>query len=137
MVAKYKVLLCKINVLTSLARIFKMPNLAEKLALDQEQANLDPMNQPLLAQFDDDLRISYLGGTIKKTEQMSMKKMIFRATRGKAYVHFFPVEIRPQDRMRGINDHNEKLVYIVMFEGGGFIKDKVQRICSSCTYDPV
>jgi hypothetical protein len=87
--------------------------------------------------FEDDLRISYLGGTIKKTEQMALKKMLFRATRGKAYVHFFNVEIQPQDRMRGVNDHNEKLVYIVMFEGCGFIKDKVYRICSSCTYDPV
>ena len=68
---------------------------------------------------------------------MSFKKMIFRATRGKAYVHFFGVEIPIEDRMRGVNDHNEKLVYIVIFEDGMFTRDKVTRICTSCSYDPV
>ena len=36
MVAKYKMLLCKINVLSSLAKIFRMPNVAERLGADQE-----------------------------------------------------------------------------------------------------
>jgi hypothetical protein len=60
---------------------------------------------------------------------MSLKKMIFRGTRGKAFCQFFNVEIDVSDRMKGVNDHLEKLVYIVFFEEGIYTKDKVLRIC--------
>ncbi len=33
-----------------------------------------------------------LVGTIEAKDQMSFKKLLFRTTRGKAYVQFYPVE---------------------------------------------
>jgi hypothetical protein len=83
------------------------------------------------------LRVCYVGGTIKRSEQMSLKKMIFRGTRGKAFCQFFDVEIEQDDRMVGVNDHQEKLVYIVFFEEGLYTKDRVFRICQSVSSDPV
>jgi hypothetical protein len=61
------------------------------------------------------LRVQHFGGTIRKSEQMSFKRLIFRSTRGKAYVHFFDYHIPHQDRMIHINDHRDMLVYIVVF----------------------
>jgi hypothetical protein len=60
---------------------------------------------------------------------MALKKMIFRGTRGKALCQFFNVEISMEDRMKGVNDHNEKLVFIVIFEEGLYTKDRILRIC--------
>lgn len=59
--------------------------------------------------------------------------MLFRSTRGKALVHFFDYQIYPQDRMIHINDHNDRLVYIVVFEEGYYLKDKIKRICENST----
>lgn len=64
---------------------------------------------------------------------MSFKKLLFRSTRGKAYVHFFDYEIQPLDRMIHINDHKDKLVYIVVFEEGLYLKEKIKRICQNST----
>lgn len=52
---------------------------------------------------------------------MTFKKLLFRSTRGKAYVHFFDYEIDQADRMVHINDHNDRLVYIVVFEEGLYL----------------
>lgn len=68
---------------------------------------------------------------------MSFKKMIFRATRGKAFSYFFNLRIEPGDRMVGNDDDLNKLIYIIAFEEGGFLKDRIQKICAACTNDPV
>lgn len=60
---------------------------------------------------------------------MNLKKMLFRSTRGKAYVHFFEPEVTEKDRdFLGQFDH---LVFIVVFEEGHALMNKVKRICSS------
>lgn len=35
---------------------------------------------------------------------MALKRLIFRATRGKAYAHFFPMKIDEQDRIKGLEE---------------------------------
>lgn len=64
---------------------------------------------------------------------MAFKRLLFRSTRGKAYVHFFDYHISPNDRMVHINDHKDRLVYIVVFEEGYYLKEKVKRICTNAT----
>lgn len=64
---------------------------------------------------------------------MSFKKLLFRSTRGKAYVHFFDYEIAPQDRLVHINDHNDRLVYIIVFEEGQYLNEKIRKICETST----
>lgn len=60
---------------------------------------------------------------------MALNKMIFRSTRGKAYVHFFDLNVTSEDAtIFGNFDH---VVFIVVFEEGLFMREKVKRICNS------
>ena len=56
---------------------------------------------------------------------------MFRATRGKAFTKFYDIDVAKQDRLRSVNDHNDKIVYIIIFEEGGFMKEKILKLCSS------
>jgi hypothetical protein len=47
------------------------------------------------------------------------------------------MDVAPGDRLKGVNDHKEKAVYIIIFEGGGFVREKLQKLCSACSSDPV
>lgn len=62
---------------------------------------------------------------------MRFSRFLFRATRGKAFAHFEDLKINPGDRLRNIYDYDGKLNYIIMFEEGEHIRNRVQRICSS------
>lgn len=75
------------------------------------------------------MRIAYFGGTINKSEQLTFKRLLFRATRGKAYSYFFDIHIPDYDRMASVRDHEDRVVYIVVFEEGGYLNEKVKRIC--------
>ena len=66
-----------------------------------------------------------MGGSINKEDQLRFKRMIFRATRGKAYTQFFDMVIPISDRLKHVNDHRDKVIYIVMFEEGHFLKDRI------------
>lgn len=60
---------------------------------------------------------------------MSFKRLVFRSTRGKAYVHFFDLVVNEADKEHlGSFDH---LVYIVVFEEGPHMRDKIKKICNS------
>ena len=62
---------------------------------------------------------------------MRFKKLIFRATRGKAFTSFAEYKVAPEDRMRNVYDYDNKIVYMVMFEDGGYLRDRVTKICYS------
>jgi hypothetical protein len=81
------------------------------------------------------MRLVYLGGTIRRSEQMSFNRLIFRSTRGKAYTSFYDMYVRPEDKITGFND-SDLLVYIIMFQEGGYMRDKIMKVCSN-TGEPV
>lgn len=62
---------------------------------------------------------------------MTLKRMIFRTTRGKAYVHFFNLDISLEDRMINVTDHMDRLVYVVVFEDGLYFKERIKKICNN------
>lgn len=64
---------------------------------------------------------------------MTFKKLIFRSTRGKAYVHFFNLDVPLEDRMINVTDHMDKLVYIIVFEEGYHLKERIKKICQSAS----
>ena len=59
---------------------------------------------------------------------ISFQKIIFRASRGKVLTHF-------DQQLFKIEDHDghtkERAVYILVFQQGVYLKDKIQRICES------
>lgn len=62
---------------------------------------------------------------------MRFKKFLFRATRGKAYTTFYEMKVPREDRLRGVYEYDNKLVYFVLFEEGAFLRERIHKICSS------
>ena len=133
----YRLLICKINVLQKASKLFE--NALASVEGDQEKLrrNSSQLDEPLLNSSNHLFKFVYLGGTIKKQDQMVLKKLIFRSTRGKACISFFDLKVKPEDRMKKLNDTQDDMVYIVIFQEGGFIRDKIQKICASVSFDPV
>jgi hypothetical protein len=72
--------------------------------------------------------ITYIAGTIAPYEIRGFNKMIFRASRGKvmSFMQDEPIEIEEADGTK-----SQKLVYLLIFQVGGTIKDRVMRMCNS------
>ena len=77
------------------------------------------------------LSICYLGGTIKSSEQFRFKTLLFRATRGKAYVVFYPIMVYKHDLLKRDKSIEDQCVYLVFFEDGPYLRDRVTKICGS------
>jgi hypothetical protein len=81
----------------------------------------DAQAQPLLQ--DVGVNIAFVAGTIKDGDESNrMQRMLFRITRGKALTHFSEPFL--QDKV-------QKVVYMVVFQEGQMIRDRVQKICDS------
>jgi hypothetical protein len=61
------------------------------------------------------ISISYLAGTINKDEIMRFKKMIYRATRGKALSYFNDLDSSGLQDYAGGLDHRSRTVYVIVF----------------------
>ncbi|CDW80575.1 v-type atpase 116kda subunit family protein [Stylonychia lemnae] len=74
----------------------------------------------------DNVYIAHIAGTIEVEEKSRLKKLLFRATRGKALTFFQDFEVRTPD-----GKHKTKTVYIVVFQEGRQLRDRIVRICDS------
>ena len=81
---------------------------------------------PLLENADN-VFITHIAGTIEVEEKVRLKKLLFRATRGKALTFFKDFEVNAGD----IAKHKSKTVYIIVFQDGRQLRDKIVRICDS------
>ncbi len=74
------------------------------------------------------MKIVYLAGTIDVTDMRYFEKLVFRTSRGKVLCYFDPLNFKLRDF-----DGNERsrVVYVLVFQQGDFIKDKVERICDT------
>ena len=84
-------------------------------------------------QYPDDMggvRITHIAGTIDVNEKDRLKKLLFRATRGKALTFFsdFKTESKVVAGQKTLRD---KSVYIVVFQEGKQMREKIMRICDS------
>jgi len=61
------------------------------------------------------IAISYLAGTIDKSEMLRFKKMVFRATRGKALTYFRDLDSAGLQDYAGRMDHRLRTVYVIVF----------------------
>lgn len=41
------------------------------------------------------------------------------------------MDIALEDRLRGTTIHEDKVIYIVMFEEGRYLKDRIEKLCAS------
>lgn len=67
------------------------------------------------------MSISFVAGTIKDSEKERMTRLLFRTTRGKALTYFHDFD----------QGDVKKAVYMVVYQDGSMIRDRVQKICDS------
>lgn len=79
----------------------------------------------------DESNLSKIAGVIDTTDVERLKRLVFRATKGKSFVFndFFD---QPGEQ-RNNQARNAKSVYIIMFWDGQQVREKIQRICDSFT----
>ena len=79
--------------------------------------------------------ITHIAGTIDSDEKERLKKLLFRATRGKALTYFSDFEVRNPIVgavvKGGPKKIQQKSVYIVVFQEGRMIRERIVRICDS------
>lgn len=71
--------------------------------------------------------ISHIAGTIEVDEKDRLKKLLFRATRGKALTFYEDFEVSSSTAAKP----KCKSVYIVLFQEGRQLREKIIRICDS------
>jgi len=77
------------------------------------------------------IAISYLAGTINKDEIMRFKKMVYRTTRGKALTYFNDMDSAGLQDYAGGLDNRARTVYVIVFQDGQHVRDKLVKICDS------
>lgn len=74
------------------------------------------------------IAVGHIAGTINSDETLRFKKLIFRATRGNALCYF-------DDFKSPLIDFDGKThgksVYVVIFQEGGSLRERIMRICDS------
>lgn len=71
------------------------------------------------------LNLSSIAGIIQREEVSRMKKIVFRASRGNALIHTIPIEKTLKEYS---GSENLKDVYIITFQEGEALRDKLSRI---------
>jgi hypothetical protein len=100
-VSDFRQILCRINIFEHVASMFMDTKTSATLA-DVESSRLDSISQPLIPQeILDTTQIVYFGGVIDAKEILTMKKLLFRSTRGKAVLSTFDLAVSDDDRVRG------------------------------------
>lgn len=88
MVKIYKTLLARKKILELAGRVFNIEEEKSNSFKEQEEALFQPLLEGAYQ-----TRICYLGGTILKEDLLRFERLIFRATRGKAYLKFGEMKI--------------------------------------------
>lgn len=94
---------------------------------ENKQTSINSVERAPLLDNNDNVFISHIAGTIEVDEKSRLKKLLFRATRGKALTFFKDFEVNAGD----IAKHKTKTVYIVVFQEGRQLREKIVRICDS------
>ena len=75
--------------------------------------------------------LAVIGGTILLQEENTLKRLLFRSTRGKAMLHTFDIEIDQKDVLIEKDDHAPKMRgYFVLFEDGP-LRRPITKVCKS------
>lgn len=66
---------------------------------------------------------------------MAMKKLIFRAMRGQAFIHMF--DIPEEEAEDCICSFKNKLVFIIIYHEGDYVYRRLRKICEAFSSDPM
>lgn len=71
----------------------------------------------------------YYGGTVLNKDILSLKKIIFRSTRGKAVITLFDLVVNENDQVKDDNFHRERSGYIILVEDQAALRLRVEKVC--------
>ena len=71
------------------------------------------------------INIEHIAGVVDQTDIERLRRLIFRSTKGKSYMY-----ISAYDDQAGV-ENVRRSVYIIVFQNGPHIKEKIERICDS------
>jgi hypothetical protein len=94
-----------------------------------EDTGAGDLDAPLLQGGGRADRINVVGGVIFKSEMMRLRKLLYRSTRGKTLTEFYEMEVPAADQVKETKNYHHQVVYLVIYEHGDALRDKVQRIC--------
>lgn len=101
-----------------------VPEGAAAVSLNDEKDDKDREELLMAA----NISVGHIAGTINRDEELRFKKLIFRATRGNALTYFESFNQPVKDYYgHGV----QKSVYVVIFQEGGTVRDKIVKICDS------
>jgi len=69
------------------------------------------------------------------TDMLSFRRTVFRQMRGKVFVHSFPITLEKGDQLKEEAFHENRNVFILAYQGGANVDDKIKRICNSYAED--
>ncbi len=72
-----------------------------------------------------------MAGTVLTEETFRFKKLVFRATRGKAYTYFRDLDAAGLADYSGTLDKRMRSVYVIVFQEGVNTRSKLSKICES------
>ena len=118
-----------------LSRIVVLRNVAKALKLDPDQvegadAEANGLEERLIdAEHIETTGLAIIGGTILAGEENTLKRLLFRSTRGKAMLHTFDIRTAQRDVL--IDEKAEPWRgYFVLFEDGP-ARRPITRVCKS------
>jgi len=76
-------------------------------------------------------RISYIGGVVPSENIAQFKRLIVRATRCQVFVHSFDLHLHREDQLMNDSYHERKSIFVLCFQDGSAMEDKIRRICNS------
>lgn len=75
--------------------------------------------------------ISYIGGVIASDQIAQFRRFIVRATRCQVFVHSFDLYLHREDQLVGDPYGDKRSIFVLAFQDGSVIEDKIRRICNS------
>lgn len=113
-----------------------IPQLTGQFKQDKGDGNTGSINQTdmenrglIIEQHNENhsksINIQHVAGVVDQADIQRLKKLIFRSTKGKSFVHI--QEIFDQEHQM----HRQRSVYIIVFWDGVHIRDRIQRICDT------
>lgn len=78
-------------------------------------------------------QINYIGGVIPSEQIAQFKRLVVRATKCQVFVHSFDLHIHAEDQLVHDPYHARKSIFVLCFQDGSTVQDKLRRICNSFT----
>ena len=132
-----------------LARIFFLENVADLLKIDQTKSSTDIEAQFMAEELDQrkaelgdgllsssQTNLKIVGGTVKQTDVQTLKKLIFRGTRGRALVNTFDLNLDISDILNNKSFTFDAMEgYVIIFDDSMNLSQSIMRICTSFQSD--